>query len=125
MACIPPALSVNYRETNDGFYVTQNINFHTFNKNNGMFCHSPFANHFGKVPDTGTRVLDNTGPFLHSSIVSFLKTLALSKNVNITFSGSTRTPAMFLYSLILGRSIICDIKYKFATTFFFYFFFNR
>ena len=31
--------------------------------------------HLGKsilqVPDTGTRVLANTGPFLHSSIVSF------------------------------------------------------
>ena len=24
-----------------------------------------------QVPDTGTRVLDNTGPFLRSSIVSF------------------------------------------------------
>ena len=24
-----------------------------------------------QVPDTGTRVLDNTRPFLHSSIVSF------------------------------------------------------
>ena len=24
-----------------------------------------------QVPDTGTRVLDNTTPFLHSSIVSF------------------------------------------------------
>ena len=38
---------------------------------------------FGKsilqVPDTGTRVLDNTRPFLCSSIVSFWITLACSK----------------------------------------------
>ena len=38
---------------------------------------------FGKsilqVPDTGTQVLDNTGPFLCSSIVSFSITLACSK----------------------------------------------
>ena len=32
-----------------------------------------------QVPDTGTRVLDNTRPFLCSSIVSFWITLACSK----------------------------------------------
>ena len=32
-----------------------------------------------QVPDTGTRVLDNTRPFLHSSIVSFWITPARSK----------------------------------------------
>ena len=41
-----------------------------------------FKTIFGKsvlqVPDTGTRVLDNTRPFLHSSIVSFWITLARS-----------------------------------------------
>ena len=32
-----------------------------------------------QVPDTGTQVLDNTRPFLHSSIVSFWTTPARSK----------------------------------------------
>ena len=48
-----------------------------------------------KVPDTGTRVLDNTRPFLCSSIVSFWITLACS--ISITFSGNTGTPKMFQY----------------------------
>ena len=65
-----------------------------------------------QVPDTGKRVLDNTRPFLRSSIVSFW-----IKNVNITFSGNTGTPVMFQYSPILGRSSIWDLKYTFPTVF--------
>ena len=57
-----------------------------------------------QVPDTGTRVLDNTRPFLHSSIVCFWMPPARLKNVNITFSGNTGTPEMCQYLPILGSS---------------------
>ena len=69
-----------------------------------------------QVPDTGTRVLDNTKPFLRSSIVSFWMTQYqhVLKDVNITFSGNTGTPEMFQYSPILGRSSIWDMKYTFS-----------
>ena len=56
-----------------------------------------------QLPDTGTRVLDNTRPFLHSSIVSFWITPARSK--------------MFQYSPILGRSSIWVLKYTFSLCF--------
>ena len=85
-------------------------------------CHFPFIKiYLGKsilqVPDTGTWVLDNTRPFLRSSIVSFWITPARSKErtfVNITFSGNTGTPEMFQYSPILGHSSIWDLKYTFS-----------
>ena len=43
-----------------------------------------------QVPDTGTRVLDNTRPFLHSSIVSFWITLACSKERKYHIFGQYR-----------------------------------
>ena len=65
-----------------------------------------------QVPDTGTQVLDNTRPILHSSIVSGCHQHVL-KNVNITFLDNTGTPEMFQYLPILGRSSIWDPKYTF------------
>ena len=44
-----------------------------------------------QVPDAGTQVLDNTRPFLHSSIINFWKQQHILKNVNITLSGNTGT----------------------------------
>ena len=64
---------------------------------------------FGKsvlqVPDTGTRVLDNT--VLNHFCVPVLFASEchqhVLKNVNITFSGNTGTPGMFQSSPILMR----------------------
>ena len=44
-----------------------------------VYTHSSMGKSILQVPDTGTRVLDNTIPFLCSSIVSFGITLACSK----------------------------------------------
>ena len=54
--------------------------------------------------------MDNTRPFLCSSIVRFWITLAHFK-VNIAFSGNIGTPEMFQYSPILGCSSILSLKY--------------
>ena len=53
-------------------------------------------------PRYGTQVLDNTRPFLCSSIVSFWITAARS----ITFWGNTGTPKMFQYSPIEGFHVM-------------------
>ena len=66
-----------------------------------------------KVPDTDIQILDNTRPFLRSSIMSFGITLAFSKECYIAFLGNTGTPEMSQYSPILGRSSIWDPKYTF------------
>ena len=44
-----------------------------------MYTNGKFGKSILQVPDTGTRVLDNTKPFLRSSIVSFWITPARSK----------------------------------------------
>ena len=62
-----------------------------------------------QVPDTGTRVLDNTRPFWYSSIVCFWMPPARSKE-SIKFSGNTGTPEMFQYLPILGHSSIWNLK---------------
>ena len=55
------------------FKTSDAISIHT----NTLFTYS--GKSILQVPDTGTGVLDNTGPFLHSSIVSFWITPAHSK----------------------------------------------
>ena len=67
-----------------------------------------------QVPDTGTRVLDNTKPFWCSSIFASGSHQHVLKNVSITFSFNTGTPDMFQYSPILGRSSIWDLKFTFS-----------
>ena len=56
-----------------------------------------------QVTDTSTHMLDNTRPFLHSSIVSFwVKKI----NIKITFLGNAGAPETFQCSPILGCSSI-------------------
>ena len=68
----------------------------------------------GQVPDTDTQVLDNTRHFFILILFASGCYQHILKDVNITFSGNTGTPAMFQYSPILGRSSIWDLKYTFS-----------
>ena len=67
-----------------------------------------------QVPDTGTRVLDNTRPFLCSSIVSFWITPAHSKERKYHIFRQYWNTKNVKYSPILGRSSIWDLKYTFS-----------
>ena len=74
---------------------------------------------FGKsilqVPDTGTRVLDNTRPFLCSSIVSFWITLASSKERKYHIFGQywyTKNVPVFTNT---GTFQYLDLKYTFSS----------
>ena len=75
-----------------------------------------------QVPDTGTRVLDNTRPFLRSSIVSFRITPAHSKERKYYIFRQywyTKNVPVFTNTMYWDvRSSIWDLKYTFSEAFF-------
>ena len=81
---------------------------------NQNFCITKQGKSILQVPDTRTRVLDNTRPFLGSSIVSCWITPARSKERKYRIFGQYLYTKMFQYSRILGHSSIWDLKYTFS-----------